>query len=83
MILKLIVLSVLVLILSIVIQKRSTIPSHLSNHNINVIPNLIPKDIGNELLDLMKEFRSFPSNVDQSRAQGFAPKYEDIGYYHY
>ena len=79
MILIVIVISVLVLILSILIQKRADVPSHLSNHHTSVIPNLIPKDIGEELLDLMKEFSSFQSNVDQSRAQGFAPKYEDIG----
>jgi hypothetical protein len=79
MMLIVIVISVLVLILSILIQKRAHIPLHLSNHHTSVIKNLIPKDIGSELLDLMKEFSSFPSNVDQSRAQGFAPKYEDIG----
>ena len=79
MILIVIVISVLVLIISILIQKRANVPPQLSNHHASVIPNLIPKDIGAELLDLMKEFSSFPSNVDQSRAQGFAPKYEDIG----
>lgn len=67
------------IVVGIILTQRAHVPLHLSNHNVYVIPDLIPKDIGNELLFLMKEFGNFPSNVDQSRAQGFQPLHEDIG----
>ena len=77
-------LSIIIVLVGIIVSiilnyKRANVPSHLSNHNVHVIPDLIPKDIGNELIELMKEFGNFPSNVDQSRAQGFKPLHEDIG----
>ena len=58
---------------------RASIPPHLSNHPVHVIPELIPADLAAELMQIMKNFEVFSSNVDQSKAQGFAPKYEDIG----
>ena len=60
-------------------SSRANIPSHLANHPVRVIPNLIPNETAVELMDLMKEFGVFSSNVDQSKAQGFIPKHEDIG----
>lgn len=61
--------------------KRATIPQHLSNHKVFVVDDLIPRSVGLDLLDLMKEFDEFHSNVDQSKAQGFKPINEDIGEY--
>lgn len=60
-------------------MSRANIPSHLSNHPVHVIKDLIPAETAAELVELMKEFQNFTSNVDQSKAQGFQPKYEDIG----
>jgi len=60
-------------------RHRGEIPAHLSNHPVRVVPNLIPNETSVDLMALMKEFGEFASNVDQSKAQGFKPKYEDIG----
>lgn len=60
-------------------MKRAVVPVHLSNHPVFVVPNLIPHNLSLELLDLMKEYGEFHSNVDQSKAQGFKPLHDDIG----
>jgi len=75
------ILTLIVVIISIFLQRinRAIIPKHLSNHKVFVVEDLIPKHLGLELLDLMKEFGEFHSNVDQSKAQGFKPINEDIG----
>jgi len=62
--------------------ERVNIPAHMSNHPVKVIKELIPRPIAADLMNLMKEFGAkggFTSNVDQSKAQGFKPRYEDIG----
>lgn len=58
---------------------RVSIPSHLANHPVFVVNDLIPLDTSRELLHLIKNFTDFTSNVDQSKAQGFKPLYEHIG----
>ena len=68
-------------VLTAIYAKRAEIPAHLSNHPVRVIPDLIPKDTAQALMGLFKDFGEFTSNVDQSKAQGFKPKYEDIGAY--
>jgi len=61
-------------------MERAVIPAHLSNHPVRIVPNLIANETAQELMDLMmNEFGSFSSNVDQSAAQGFKPRYEDLG----
>ena len=60
-------------------MERASIPPHLSNHAVRLVPELIQNQTAVELLELIKQFGEFTSNVDQSKAQGFRPKYEDIG----
>jgi hypothetical protein len=59
--------------------QRAKIAPYLSNHPVVVMENLIPKDVAKDLLDVIKTFQNYSSNVDQSKAQGFEPLYEDIG----
>lgn len=61
------------------VGRRANVPAHLSNHPVRVIADLIPTETAAELVQLMKEFEAFTSNVDQSKAQGFTPRYDDIG----
>lgn len=74
-----VILSVVVALGMWIWQPRAKIPAHLSNHAVRVVPNLIPNDTAVELMQLMREFGEFTSNVDQSKSQGFKPKHEDIG----
>ncbi len=59
--------------------QRAKIAPNLSNHPVVVKENLIPMDVAKDLLDIIEAFQNYSSNVDQSKAQGFEPLYEDIG----
>lgn len=58
---------------------RATVPDHLANHRAYVVQNLISHDTAEDLMKIIFEMEDFPSNVDQSRAQKFAPKHEHVG----
>lgn len=58
---------------------RSGVPSHLSNHPVFSIENLISDDLSVDLMDIIFSMSNYSSNVDQSKGQGFIPKYEHIG----
>eukprot|EP01033_Poteriospumella_lacustris_P002562 gene2562-1860_t len=58
---------------------RAVIPKHLTDYAAFAEDDLIPEDIATELMDMMKDFAVFQSNVDQSKAQGFKPTYEHVG----
>ena len=59
---------------------RSTIPDHLTNHHVEFIQNLIPESIADELNAMIREMKSFPSNIAADlQTGGFTPKHEHIG----
>jgi hypothetical protein len=58
---------------------RAQIPEHLTNYAAFAKDELIPPETAKSLMEVVKEFRDFPSNVDQSKAQGFKPTYEHVG----
>lgn len=78
--------AVLVVVVAIVIAlyceftpRGNGIPPHVTNYPAFGQDNLIPEDIAKDLQELIRELREFPSNVDQTKAAGFQPKYEEIG----
>lgn len=79
----LIVISVIIAIIIGIVLKypfsRVNIPTHLCNHPAVVVDNLIDETNAKELLALFKTMKTFPSNVDQAKGQGFVPYHEDAG----
>lgn len=76
-----VVISLLVAILGVWIQliPRNRAPQHLLNFPAFAKENLIPSHILTKLVDLMKELKTFPCNVDQNKGTGFIPIHDDIG----
>jgi hypothetical protein len=58
---------------------RTYIPPHLLGNTAFKEDNLISPELVKELVTLMKSFKTFPNNVDQSKGQGFKPVHEHIG----
>lgn len=81
----LVVIAPVVLILGIItrtiliLYPRANIPSHLTQHPVIIYDNLIPKDAAAEIMTLIKQMKSFPSNIAADLKAGGARLHEDIG----
>ncbi len=58
---------------------RIVVSDHLANHPAFSQEDLVPEDLAKELQKLIYEMKEYPSNVDQTKATGFIPKYEHVG----
>lgn len=73
--------AVVIVVLSILLQRisRSKIPEHLLHWKVFAKDDLIPRSTVTQLVELMKEMKEFPNNIDQNKVTGMMPVYEDIG----
>jgi len=52
-------------------QRRLQIPPHLTGHVIEAIPNFLSPQVGDELMELIKKMKTFPSNANDVQVRRF------------
>jgi hypothetical protein len=57
--------------------RGAQMPEHLLHHPIDVIPNMLSESVGDELMDLIKKMKDFPTNTND--LQFYKTKHEHIG----
>mmetsp|Transcript_29644 Transcript_29644/g.65709 ORF Transcript_29644/g.65709 Transcript_29644/m.65709 type:complete len:442 (+) Transcript_29644:54-1379(+) len=58
---------------------RAFVPAHLAGHAVYQEDKLITENQRLQLLDLIRDTKTYASNVDQAKATGFVPTYEHLG----
>ncbi len=71
------VIGVIAVVVGVYSTTRQEIPAHLLGHKLVYSRNFIPEKVGSDLLNLMKEMKSFPTNA--ADLQFYKTKHEHIG----
>lgn len=65
------------LLLAVAMRTRVALPPHLLNHKIEIKPNLLSEQVGDDLMNLIKTMKEFPSNTND--LQFYKTVHEHVG----
>lgn len=57
--------------------RKPEIPAHLLGHPLEVVPGMLSESVGDQLMDLIKKMKDFPTNTND--LQFYKTKHEHIG----